>query len=289
MFDHLIPKIPKNSKVVIGLGDSFTQGVGSWYKDTYKKYNGWIDPLQIPKELVDEMYENSWVHQLCRNHLPDFIPVNLGVMGTGNRAAVKELYLNPNIEIDNASEVIVVLMLSGMERFDFINREFASQCHFYTMWPNPWDPNTTNKKLWEAYANDIWSEKFTVIETILNICEAEMFCRAKGWKFVVTSAFDQRINKEYFTEHGTPANSKLVNSVPWNNFLYPRGMKSFIELLLTYDGRPEMALGEFYVYYSKLKEPTEYITNCMHPTQEGYRIIAEEIYKFLIEKEFVNA
>lgn len=288
MLDHLIPNIPENSKIIIGLGDSFTQGVGSWSTETYKKYQGWIDPLKIPRETLDEMYHNSWVHQLCRNHLSDYIPVNLGVMGTGNRAAVKELYLNPDIEFHNAKEVIVVLMLSGLERFDFINRDFPSNAHFYTMWPNPWDPNASNKKLWEVYAKDLWSEKFNVIENILNIQEAELFCKAKGWKLIVTSAFDQRITKDYFVTHAGEVNSKLVNAISWDKFLYPQGMKSFIELLLTYDGRPEMAKGDFYVYYSKLKEPTKYITNCMHPTQEGHRIIAEEIYKYIIEQKLLN-
>jgi hypothetical protein len=287
MFDHLIPNIPKGSKIVVGLGDSFTQGVGSWSKETYKKYNGWIDPLKIPREVVDEMYHNSWVHQICRNHLTDYIPVNLGIMGIGNRGAVKELYLNPYIDLDNASEVIVVLMLSGLERFDFINREFPSHAHYYTMWPNPWDPNATNKKLWEVYAKDLWSEKFNVLENILHIREAEMICKAKGWKFVVTSAFDQRVTKEYFLKEAGAVHNKLINTVPWDKFLYPQEMKSFMELLLTYDGRPEMALGDFYVYYSKLKEPTEYITNCMHPTQEGYRIIAEELYKYMIKNKYV--
>lgn len=280
MYDYLIPKIPKNSKIIIGLGDSYTQGVGSWSKQTYRAYGGKIDHLRIPDKLIKEMYDNSWVNQLCQTHLTDYVPVNLGVIGTGNRAAVKELYLNCDIEFDNAADVIVVLMLSGLERFDFVNKEFGTECHFYTMWPNPWDPNTTNKKLWEAYAENLWSEKFTVIENILNIKEAEMFCRAKGWKFVVTSAFEQRINEEYFKKHAA-THDKLIASVPWDKFLYPKQCKSFIELLLTLDGRPEMAMGNFYRYYSKLPEPTEYITNCMHPTQEGHRIIAEEIYKFV--------
>jgi len=287
MFDHLIPEIPKGSKIIIGLGDSFTQGVGSWSTETYKKYNGWIDPLKIPRELIDEMYNNSWVHQLCRNHLTDFIPVNLGIMGTGNRAAVKELYLNPYIDFDNASEVIVVFMMSGLERFDFVNKDFPPHTHFYTMWPNPWDKNSTNKKLWEAYAKDIWSEKFVVVENILHMREAEIFCKAKGWKFVVTSAFDQRITKEHFLKEVGTVHNKLINTVAWDNFLYPNGLKSFIELLLTHEGRPELAPGEYLDYYSKLKEPSTYITNCMHPTQEGYRIIAEEIYKFLKTKLYV--
>jgi len=255
------PEIPLGSKVIVGLGDSFTEGVGSWSMDTYKEYNGWIDPLKIPKELIADMYEYSWPSQLCRNHMPEYIPVNWGVMGTGNRAAAKELYLNPGVKLSNASEVIVVYMLSGIERFDFINRDFPDRNHFYTMWPNPWDSNTTNKQLWEAYARDLWNEKFVCLEALLNIKEAEMFCKANGYKFLVANAFDVRVTRDRFIAEIGDIHTELIDSIPWDKFIYPEGCRSFMELLLRYDGRPELAEGGFYGYYSKLDYPTEYITN----------------------------
>ena len=281
------PDIPVGSKVIVGLGDSFTQGVGSWKKETYAKYNGWINPHGIPDELKPEMYEYSWVNQLCTNHMQDYISVNFGIMGTGNRAAAKELYLNPRVKLENASEVIVVYMLSGLERFDFVNREFSHRHHFYTMWPNPWDKSASNAKLWECYAKDIWSEKFVCLEALLNIREAETYCKAHGYKFIVASAFDQRVTRDRFIQEIGKGDTELIDTIPWDRVLYPNGCKSFMELLLTYDGRPEMADGDFYEFYSKLKEPTEYITNCMHPTYEGYRIMAEEIYKFIKQLNYI--
>lgn len=284
MYNKQIPEIKPGDKLVIGLGDSFTQGVGSWSKETYKEYGGFIDPLKIPLHLEIEMYDYSWVSQLCRNHMPDYIPVNLGSMGKGNRASVKELYLYPQIEVDNASDVVLVYMLSGIERFDFVNKEFTEHHHFLTMWPNYWDPNSTHKQLWEAYARDLWSEKFVCIEALLNIREAEMFAKAKGWTFVVASAFDQRITKDRFIKEIGAKQLDLIETLPWDSFLYPQGCNSFMQLLLRYDGREELAEGAFYDYYSKLKEPTEYITNCMHPTRKGYGIMAEEIYNFIKTK-----
>lgn len=288
MKKYRVPRIAPGSKVIIGLGDSFTQGVGSWSKETYAQHNGWINPHCIEQSIKDEMYFNSWVSQLCRNHLTDYIPVNLGIMGTGNRAAVKELYLEPALELHNASEVIVVLMLSGIERFDFINREFQYTNHFYTMWPNPWDKDSSNPKLWECYAKDLWGENFVSLEAMLNIREAEMFCKANGWKFIVSSAFDQRVTRESFLNAIGSEFGHLADTIPWDKFLYPNGCKSFMELLVTYDGHPELAAGGFYEYYSKLKYPTEHITNCIHPTTEGYRIIAEEIYKFAKLLKYVS-
>ena len=154
------------------------------------------------------------------------------------------------------------------------------------MWPNPWDKNTTHKQLWEAYARDIWSEKFVCLEALLNIRDAEMFAKAHGWNFVVASAFDQRVTRENFIDKIGKEHTELIDTIPWDNFIRPQGCKSFMQLLLRYDGREELADGAFYDYYSKLKEPTEYITNCMHPTREGYRIMAEEIYNFMKNKGY---
>jgi hypothetical protein len=282
MYNQPVPKIDSNSKVVVGIGDSFTQGVGGWSDSTYKIHSGWIDPLKITEQyLITEMYENSWVSQLCKNHLPEYVPVNLGIMGQGNRASVKELYLHPELNLNSAKEVIVVFLLSGIERFDFIHKDFNRNTHFYTMWPNYWDNNSTDKKLWKAYANSLWSDKFSVVEAILNIKEAETICKANGWKFVVASAFEQRYTRDYFIQHLDEGWIPFVDTIDWDNFLYPKGMKSFMELLLDLDGNRHMADGQFYRHYSKLKWPTRHITNCMHPTVVGYKIIAEEIYNFL--------
>jgi lysophospholipase L1-like esterase len=282
MYNQPVPTIDNTSKVIIGIGDSFTQGVGGWSDATYKIHSGWIDPLNInDRNLVLEMYENSWVSQLCKNHLPEYIPVNLGVMGKGNRAAVKELYLHPELNLDQAQEVIVVYLLSGIERFDFVHKDFNRNTHFYTMWPNHWDENATDKKLWRAYADSLWSDKFAVVEAMLNIREAETICKANGWKFVVASAFEQRYTRDYFIQNLDTGWIPFVDTIDWNNFLYPRGMKSFMELLLDCDGNRHMADGQFYRHYSKLKWPTRHITNCMHPTITGYTIIAKEIYEFI--------
>ena len=282
MYNQPVPKIDQTSKVIVGIGDSFTQGVGGWSDPTYKIHSGWIDPLQInDQKLVTEMYENSWVSQLCKNHLSEYTPVNLGVMGKGNRAAVKELYLHPELNLDQAQEVIVVYLLSGIERFDFVHKDFNRNTHFYTMWPNHWDNNATDKKLWRAYADSLWSDKFSVVEAMLNIREAETICKANGWKFVVASAFEQRYTRDYFIQNLDAGWIPFVDTINWNNFLYPKGMKSFMELLLDCDGNRHMADGQFYRHYSKLKWPTRHITNCMHPTVTGYTIIAKEIYNFI--------
>lgn len=285
---YKIPSINKGDKVIVGLGDSFTQGVGSWSRKTYKLNGNRINTFKIPDSIVEEMYRNSWVNQLCENHLSDWKSANLGKMGTGNRAAVKELYLYPNLRLNLASEVVVIFLLSGIERFDFVNRNFEDANHFFTMWPNAEDRKSPNKKLWQIYAKDIWSYQFECIECLLNIKEAESICAANGYELVLASAFEQRITKEYFLEYLGKEHTDLVNSMPWEKVCYPQQNDSFIELLLRLEGKHELTGGEFYKHYFDRKKPSLYISNCAHPSQTGHKIIAEEFYKHMIDRSIIK-
>ena len=99
-------KINEESKILIGLGDSFTQGQGACGEDIWEKYN-W-DMKNVPESderIVDTIfYENSWVNQLCENHLTDYTAINLGMVGRGNRASVKQLSMHPAFKFENIKE-----------------------------------------------------------------------------------------------------------------------------------------------------------------------------------------
>ena len=96
MFKHQKSKIniTEDSKIVISLGDSFTQGEGACSIDIWEKYNWDLKKMSDRESRYDidiSNLENSWVHKLCSNHLTDFTPINMGMTGRGNRAAMKEL------------------------------------------------------------------------------------------------------------------------------------------------------------------------------------------------------
>lgn len=288
MYRQFLPKINLGDKLIIGIGDSFTQGVGAYPIDVWKKHKGTINCLdpELMQEMLSYMYENSWVNQLCKNHLTDYKSINLGVMGTGNRSAVKELFLNVIPDLDKASDVIVIFLMTGMERFDFVNRDFSDTNHFYTMWPNPQDVNSTNKKLWECYAREIWSDRFVIIETIINIVDVQNYCKSRGYTLILSSAFDYCLNKKYFESYLDNDSKYLVDLVDWDNFLNPKGCNSFLELLLRLDGETKETVfrSGFYHKYSKLKFPTKYITPCIHPTLDGHKVISEEFFNFIKQK-----
>ena len=280
--------VPPNSKVIIGIGDSFTQGIGAWTKETYAKYNNKIDYTTMAHDDLMELFKYGWIAQLCRDYLTDHFPVNLGRMGIGNRAASSELHLYPNLNFDNIKGGTLIFMLSGLERFDFINSDFGHS-HFFAMWPTKPHSGVKQPKLWNAYRKELWNEKFGILECIVSIKNAEAFAKIHGLNFVLTNAFEQRINREYFLKVLGQENRHIVDSVPWENFLYPRGEQSFINVLVELDGQPkDLAYGNFWPYYNSLPAPSEYITNCAHPSIKGYSVIADEIHKFLRLKNFVG-
>lgn len=275
--------IQLNDKAIICLGDSFTQGQGAWSTKTWESHNNRIDHTIIKGELEVELYNNSWPTQLVRDYLPEYVAVNLGVIGTGNRAAVKELYLNPGVKLENISGGVLIYMLSGMERLDLLNKTFPNNRHFDTIWP------TLNheSELWRAYANHVWSDKFSTIETILSIKEAETYAKANNLSLVLTSAFEQRYTKDWFERMLGLEHRVLIDTVPWDTFFYPSEHLSFIELLLDLEGKKELAGGCWYAHYTTLSSPSKYITNCGHPTIEGYKVIAREIFNHLKRKDLV--
>jgi hypothetical protein len=275
--------IEAGDKAIICLGDSFVHGQGAWTKKTFKKHNYSIHHTLIKGDIEKEMYENSWPHQLTRNHLPDYISINLGNQGTGNRAAVKELYLNPYLNLDRLSGGILIYMLSGIERLDVTRRYWSESKHYDTVWPDPTGGNPLSK----PYATYMWSDHFSIMETITNIKEAELYAKANNLHFILVSAFEQRYNQSYFNKHTTNQVTDIVASVPWGKFFRPQNYQSFIELLLNYENKPELASGDWYNYYTNLKSPSTYVTNCCHPTIQGYEVISNELFKYIDSKGYV--
>ena len=105
-------------KYIIGLGCSWTQGEGGYPEEIWKQYNGRVQLRGVDDYCLRHYeHENSWVNVLCRDHFPDYEPVNLGVRGIGNRAAVGQLHFCDKVDFNNSTGIIV-LMLSGFERFD---------------------------------------------------------------------------------------------------------------------------------------------------------------------------
>lgn len=286
-------------KYIIGLGCSWTQGEGGYPEEIWKQYNGSPQRALRCKDdyhIRHYEHENSWVNVLCRDYFTDYTPVNLGVKGIGNRAAVHQLHFCDVIDWEN-SEGIIVLMLSGFERFDFFQQhpkrnegndnkystpgEFAHH-KWRTAWPIPGEGGEESP-LYTVYGNMLWSEQFVACEQMMALLDAQTFAKAHGFKLVVANGFNQRPEgiKTYLQDNA----GSLVNKFNWDSYVHhTTEYSAFVQKLVELDGLiPARQWDRFHSFYSQRDWPAKYLTNCegAHPTLEGYKVIGEELAKFI--------
>lgn len=296
-------KIDGDSKILIGLGDSFTQGQGACSIDLWEKYDWDIKKMNLDEniDVIESNYKNSWVNKICENYLTDFIPINFGMLGRGNRAAANELYLHPELNLEIAKEKIVVFMLSGRERFDFVHKEYAEHVHFKTIWPSINDDNP-EKDFFGGYLNYAHSDKSSVIELLLNVSLVKNWCIANNAKLILVSGFENDINRKSLidkikgvshddnTMYREPKRvNGLVDIIDWNTFLYPNGSLCVTDLLLSLEKRDDLldlifSMDNFRKLSISIDKMSDYgyITKCSHPSYKGHEVISEIIYKHII-------
>jgi hypothetical protein len=287
-------------KYIIGLGCSWTQGEGGYPNDIVKIHNGNVNKNRKYDRgpyLLQYEHENSWVNVLTRDYFVDYTPINLGVRAVGNRAAVHQLHFCDKVDFNNSTGIII-LLLTGFERFDFFQKihklkatypdsySFGGFMHdkWKTMWPIPKFGNAGGDVLNEFYLNEIWSEQAVSTETMMALLDLQTFAKAYGYKLVIANAFNH-LGYEYLKEHS----GYLVDKFDWDNYLHETtNYKSMVEKLIELDGiLPLKNWLEYYKFYGKLENPSKYLTNCSHPTIEGYKVIAEELAKFIRTKYYI--
>ena len=80
--------------------------------------------------------------------------------------------------------------------------------------------------------------------------------------------------KEYF-DSMCPIVSKQID---WDRYIHSHtDYACFAQLLVRKDGLCEETFEAVVNYYPKMDYPATYMTNDIHPTQQGYKLIAEEI------------
>ena len=289
-------------KYIIGLGCSWTQGEGGYPEHIWQEYNGRVQLRGVDDyHLRQYEHNNSWVNVLARDHFPDYTPVNLGVRGIGNRAAVHQLHFCDRVDFNNSTGIIV-LMLSGFERYDFFQTNpkrpggqddhysFGDYVHYKwrTMWPIP-DCNQNENDLWTCYAHHLWSEQFVASEQMMALLDLQTFAKAYGYKVVVANAFNQR--KEGIKEYLRDNTGRLSDKFDWNTYVHDSTpFSAFVQKLVELDGlMPANSWQGFHPFYHKLAWPSKYLTNCegAHPTLEGYRVIGQHLADFIKLRGYV--
>lgn len=293
-------------KYIIGLGCSWTAGEGGWTEDVFNQFpEGRVQVNLRGKSdyhLRKMEHENSWVNVLCRDYFPEYTPVNLGVKGIGNRAAVNQLHFCDRVDFNNSTGIIVLLW-SGFERFDVLQQHPKYQMQdeegddgynnteyrhykWRTLWPFPALPD--GDKAWDCYARELYSEEFVAMNQMLILLDLQTFAKAYNFKIVFANAFNQR--EEGILPYLKNNAQGLFEKVDWSNYLHnTTDYTAFMEKLVELDGKlPRKHWPGFYEFYKKLLWPSTYLTNCdgAHPTIAGYKVIASELANFIKYKGY---
>ena len=290
-------RITKDSKLLIGIGDSFCAGRGACSIELWEKY-GWDMERMYGEggtEVEESNYANSWVNQLCKNHMPDWTPLNLGMSGKGNRYAIKELMVNPLLGIEKAKEKIVVFAVSGFERFD-LAKDLVGEEHFTTQWPMYGDYKEKKlgySELTLENGDSLYSDKFVISEFILNIIELMNWCKLHNAKLLLISAFTPEFNKSHFIDVLSPNVTsvlgqmkldELIWSIPWERIIRPLGFSCITDMLMHLEGWDKDLPG--YGFRNMKIEtigPNGYMTKCQHPSEKGHKLLAEIIYDHILK------
>lgn len=284
-----------DKKYIIGLGCSWTQGEGGYPEHIWQEYKGHVQIRSGPDtHLRVYEHENSWVNVLCRDHFTEYTPVNLGVRGIGNSAAVKQLNFS-TVDFSNSTGY-VILMLSGLDRFDFFAREprnygyttfndgYSNGEYIHYKWRAMW-PNLSgdagSKQLWDYYAREMFSEEFAASEAMMTLIDVQNFCRLHGYKLIVANAFNQ--HPEGIHKYLSKYTGSLSEKFDWSQFVHEHTEDiCMIQKLIRLDGIIEgKHWTNYYQTYLNLPYPQRYLTNCIHPNIDGYKVIAAEIAEFM--------
>lgn len=283
-------------KYIVGLGCSWAQGEGGYPEHIWKEYNGRVNLRCVPDEhLRTYEHENSWVNVLCRDHFPDHIPMNLGVRGIGNDAAVQQLHFCDRIDWNNSTGYIVLLM-SGLERLTFFQTHpkrrtghddgYSNGTYAHYKWRSCF-PVTgeggEEEPLWSVYAKMLYSEQFIASNAVMALLNLQTFAKAHGYKVIVANAFYNPPGglsiKDYLIRHA----GAMALKFNWNTYLHEKTKYvAMVQRLVELDGKMNPKdWGGHHEYYLKLPWPEKYLTNCIHPTIDGYKFIAHEMANFI--------
>lgn len=301
-FNYYRKPITEDSKVLIGIGDSFAAGRGACSLELWEKYG--YDMKRMYTEGAVEVgksnYENSWVNQVCKHHLTDWTPVNLGMSGKGNRFAVKELVVNPILNLEKAKEKIVVFAVSGFERFDLAN-DLVGEEHFVTQWPvyDGWDVKRVGySEMTIDNGDSVYSDRFILSEFVLCIIELVNWCKLHNAKLLLMSAFTPELNRDFFRKvlgenlNGDIAEKKLLEImriIPWRRVIRPMGFSCITDMLMHLEGWDKyMPNYGFRNMDIKTIGPNGYMTKCQHPSEKGHKILADIVYEHILHYDDIQ-
>jgi hypothetical protein len=287
---HINQDLKRTKKAIVAIGCSFVQGA---------ELN-----ISCPKGADENEYKNSrtFVNKLCSKYFKNsYTPINFGQEAAGNFAAISRLFLY-NIPWSSLDEIIVIFMPTGMQRLDIIkddNTCIVGQ-EFKTLYPLVSEPASHFTNFQLGYEKTCYSEKFEVLNAILNFQFLNSWVAVNKAKLLVFPAFTKEYNKDYFLKSlnsSITRNKKwevtsttdnlitdfdfdfLVNQVPWDKFLTIDQSKTFFDLSFKNDSCYRSDLDILQVIDNNILLNNQWIMPRGHPSERGHDLMARKLFE----------
>ena len=236
-------------KILIALGDSWTEGVGCY---GIEETNLFVDDsknisLGRRQEFVDKYLDNfhkeGWPNRVGQKLGFDKV-INLGWGASSNSSDVKSFYNFVRDTDFSDSEVLVIWMMTDPVRFSFYINGKLKDYMYYSGYSSPLSKEYINEL--EQFETDPLLEQIFYIETMKNICDLN------GFELLLTS--------------WSSTIKRLIKIYPSENYLFKDGF----HVKPPYDKSSD---GKTYKYHSF----------CYHPNELGYEWISNKIVKEIKE------
>ena len=291
--------INEDSKLLIGIGDSFCAGTGSEDIKYWEKNNWDIEKMRFDKDAIKNAYKNSFINKICEKYLLDYTPLNLSMSGKGNRFSIRELFINPTLNLEIAKEKIIIYVVTGFERFDVSHNIGDISNHMRTLWPSYEDKNIIGYgQVEDELGEKVFSEKMMISEFIIDFIILTNWCKLNNAKLLFISGFTPTLNKEYFMntllgdkvlDNQVEIISRLVAKIPWHRQIKPNGYDSMIDLLLHLENKDELIPNYGFRNFNIDKQSEHgWISKCQHPTEKSQNLFADIIYEYIKNYDTVD-
>ena len=288
-----------------------------------KKYQGVTILGDMNIISTDDMeHANSFISVLASKYFGgEYTPVNLAVQGRGNYAAVMSLFFN-SIDYHAAEEIVVVFCPTGLLRFDVVRDDWGLGRpdhvgnYFQAVWPVMSGSDKDSEKInyWrifhDGYRECVWSTRFEVVNFFAVTQILKQWIQLHNAKLVITPAFDQDYNKEYFqTQLAThysrdtttreitniidnahlESSNKMIDKFLWEHYFKPQGYDTFFDLALFQETNlnPKIKTwkevnraGKLMAFYPD-GTPENWIMGCGHPGVKAHDLFAKELYNHI--------
>jgi len=233
--------------LLITLGCSWTSGVGSYDTGCLEQFKrGEIshDELYATSYYNGSFYKGSWPKFLAE--LLNYDLINLGTSGDSNSASAKRLIL----ECDETQTFKSLRGFYKQITVLWLLTE-TSRFSFYSNRQLTSFNNNHSGKIFMDYINEVYkNEQDGNLETKFYLKSVESYCNSNAFDFIYGSAF-------------------VANSALKNLYDSDKNVHQYLD-------KPAMA---DYLDFSD----SNIVSHCFHPTLEGYKIIANMLFKTITE------